>query len=63
MSDFGGPWWLVIDVMAVAILGAAIAYGVISWRTRRSAADEREREAAMKELYTKPDSQLPPSDR
>ena len=63
MPDFGGPWWLVIDVVAVAILGAAIAYGVVSWRVRRSAAEERAREAATKELYTKPDSQLPPSDR
>jgi hypothetical protein len=63
MPDFGGPWWLVIDVVAVAILGAAIVYGVIWSRTRRSAAEERESEAATKELYTKPDSQLRPSDR
>jgi hypothetical protein len=63
MPDFGGPWWLVIDVVAVAILGAAIAYGVIWSRKRRSAAEERRRDAATKELYTKPDSQLPPSDR
>jgi hypothetical protein len=32
MVVFGGPWWLVVDVIAVAISGTAIAYGVISWR-------------------------------
>jgi mannose/fructose/N-acetylgalactosamine-specific phosphotransferase system component IIC len=63
MVDFSGPWWLVVDLIAVAILGTAMAYGVISWRKRRSASEERRREAATKELYTKPDSQLPPSDR
>jgi hypothetical protein len=63
MPDFGGPWWLVVDVVAVAILAAAMAYGIVSWRKRRSAAAERARDAATRELYTKPDSQLPPADR
>ena len=63
MPDLGGPWWLLIDVVAVAILAGAIAYGVMSWRKRRSAAAESVRDAATKELYSKPDSELPPSER
>jgi hypothetical protein len=63
MPDLGGPSWLVIDVIAVAILAAAIAYGMMSWRKRRSAAAESARATATHELYTKPDSQLPPSER
>jgi hypothetical protein len=41
MADLGGPWWLVVDVVAVAILGAAIAYGLISWRSFRYAIAEK----------------------
>jgi hypothetical protein len=34
MNDAGGWLWLVIDVGAVAVLGVAIAYGVMKARRR-----------------------------
>jgi hypothetical protein len=34
-QDHGGWLWLLIDVVAVAILAAAIIYGTTHWRKRR----------------------------
>jgi hypothetical protein len=50
--DWGGWMWVVIDIVAVAILRPAIAYGSYRWSTRpldpavKQASDE-----ATRELY------------
>lgn len=55
MSGEAGGWmWLLIDVALVAILAAALVYGIMAWR-RRSAAAERQGEAATDRLYQRPD--------
>jgi hypothetical protein len=53
MQDAGGGWWwVVIDILAVVILGIAIAYGVIVARRRRTGPrTEQARREAVKELY------------
>lgn len=50
-SDAGGWMWLLIDVALVAALGAALIYGVNVWRKRRSAAADRARDNATRDLY------------
>jgi hypothetical protein len=51
-GDAGGWLWLLIDVGFVAILAAALIYGISMWHTRRrSPALERRREEATRELY------------
>ena len=50
-GDAGGWLWLLIDVALVAILGAALVYGVAMWRKRRSATAEQVRDNATRELY------------
>lgn len=56
MSGEAGGWmWLLIDVALVAILAAALAYGVLVWRNRRSPAADRMRDEATDRLYHKPD--------
>lgn len=56
MSGEAGGWmWLLIDVVLVAILAAALAYGVLVWRKRRSPAADRMRDEATDRLYRKPD--------
>ena len=47
--------WLVIDVIGVAILGLAIAYGLMSWRKRRSSHAVRAGEQATERLYQEKD--------
>lgn len=54
-GEFGGWMWIVINVGAVAVLGAALAYGVSVWRGRRSAALERLRDRKTEELQQRPD--------
>jgi hypothetical protein len=55
MNDDAGGWlWLVIDVAFVALLAAALVYGVSVWRKRRSAASEQVRDRATRELYQHP---------
>jgi hypothetical protein len=52
MNDDAGGWlWLIIDVAFVALLAGALIYGVNVWRKRRSAAAERVRDNATRELY------------
>jgi hypothetical protein len=32
MPDAGGPLWLFIDVLLVAVLAGALIYGMVMWR-------------------------------
>jgi hypothetical protein len=54
-KDIGGPLWLLIDVLAVAALGAAIAYGTMAWRRRRNRGLEQVRDDATKRLFEQSD--------
>lgn len=49
----GGGWlWFILDVLGVAILAAALIYGMATWRRRpKSPAAERAREEAVRENY------------
>jgi hypothetical protein len=50
--DAGGGLWLIIDVIAVAILAAAMIYGTMQWHKRRkSRALEQHRDEATQELF------------
>lgn len=52
MSGEAGGWmWLLMDVALVAVLAAALAYGVMIWRRRRSPAAEAARDRATRNLY------------
>jgi Ni/Fe-hydrogenase subunit HybB-like protein len=52
MDDAGGWLWLVIDVGFVAILAAALIYGVTMWHfRRRNRAAQQARDEATRELY------------
>jgi len=65
MSGEAGGWmWLMLDVLAVAVLAAALAYGVMVWR-RRSPAADRAGEKATDALYRHgdPESGEPGFDR
>ncbi|MBX9830078.1 MAG: hypothetical protein K2Y27_34425 [Xanthobacteraceae bacterium] len=55
-GDAGGWMWLLIDVGLVAVLGAALIYGIVQWRNqpKRPAVQER-RDQATRRLYDKPD--------
>jgi hypothetical protein len=53
-SDAGGWLFFVMDVAFVALLAAALIYGVNVWRKRRSAASEQMRDRATRELYRNP---------
>jgi hypothetical protein len=46
----GGWLWLLIDVGFVAVLGAAIAYGMVHVR-RRSARQKKQTDQATRDLY------------
>jgi CBS-domain-containing membrane protein len=53
--DWGGWMWFVIDVLAVVILGVALAYGAAMWRHRpRNPQIERASDEATKDLYHHP---------
>jgi len=50
--DWGGWMWFIIDVVAVAILGGAIAYGASMWRHRpRDRKTEQASDEATRKLY------------
>jgi hypothetical protein len=54
-GDAGGWLWLLIDVGFVAILAAAMIYGITMWhRRRRDPITERRRDEATRELYRRP---------
>jgi type II secretory pathway pseudopilin PulG len=48
MEDQGGWLWLIIDVIFVAILGAALVWGTLMWRSRRQRAHT---EQATRDMY------------
>jgi hypothetical protein len=53
--DWGGWMWFVIDVLAVTVLGAAIAYGTTMWRRRPIDPEiERRSDEATRDLYHHP---------
>jgi hypothetical protein len=49
-SEMSGWLWFVIDVGFVAVLGAALAYGIMHAR-RLSARKRQQRDAATRNLY------------
>jgi len=52
MHDYGGWMWFLIDVGLVAILAAALVYGVVMWRRRyRDPATREIRDEATERLY------------
>jgi flagellar basal body-associated protein FliL len=60
MSGETSGWlWILIDVVAVIVLGAALAYGAWKWRDRRRPAIERVRDRKTEELHRQPDPDEP----
>jgi hypothetical protein len=57
MDDDAGGWmWILIDVGFVAVLGAALIYGIMQWRNRtKSPATQERRDQATRRLFDKPD--------
>jgi hypothetical protein len=56
MDDAGGWLWLIIDVGLVALLGAGLAYVMLTWRRRRKdPMIERARDEATRRAYQEPD--------
>lgn len=56
MSGEAGGWmWLLMDVVLVAVLAAAMAYGILVWRRRGSGAVSRVRDQAIERLYQRGD--------
>jgi hypothetical protein len=49
-SEMSGWLWFVIDVGFVAVLGAALAYGIVHAR-RLSARKRQQRDEATRDLY------------
>ena len=50
--DWGGWMWFVIDVVAVGVLGGAMAYGIIQWRHRPTDPEtQRRSDEKTRELY------------
>jgi hypothetical protein len=48
--------WLLIDVAFVAVLGAALIYGIVQWRNRpKSPAVQERRDQATRRLFDNPD--------
>ena len=54
-GDTGGWLWLLIDVGLVAVLAAALMYGVLAWQRGRSRSTDQARDEATRELYRRPD--------
>lgn len=54
-GETGGWLWILIDIGAVVVLGAALAYGLWTWKVRRSRAADRLRDRKTGELYRQPD--------
>ena len=52
MPQLSGSLWLLIDVALVALLAAAMIYGIMKWRhRRRDPAMERARDDATRRVY------------
>jgi hypothetical protein len=60
MEDAGGSLWFVIDVILVAGLALALAYGIMAWRRRRLGPNtEAIRDAATHRAYEENPSNRP----
>ena len=53
ITDLGGPAFLLIDVVFVALLAVALVFGVKWWRRRSPAVKQAEVEG-VRDLYGKP---------
>ena len=54
MHDYGAWMWFLIDVVLVAILAAALIYGIGMWRRRpRNSTTQEIRDEATDRLYDK----------
>lgn len=51
MYEFGGWLWFIINVLMVFVLGAAMVYGVMRWRSAPRVS--RRRDEATREVYDK----------
>ena len=50
--DYGGWMWLIIDLAALLVLGAALVYGTRKWaHRRRDPRTVKAQEEATRELY------------
>lgn len=54
ITDLGGPAFLVIDVVFVALLAVALVFGARWWRGRRGPAVKQAEVEAVRDLYGKP---------
>jgi hypothetical protein len=65
--DIGGWLWVIIDVLAVAVLAGAMIYGGRMWANRRrDPATDQATERAVRELYQRERSDVghqPPGSR
>jgi hypothetical protein len=56
MDGDTGWMWLVIDVGFVAVLGAALIYGIVQWRNRpKSRGEQERRDQATRRNFEKAD--------
>lgn len=54
--EAGGWLWLIIDVFAVVVLGAALVYATMQWRHRRKSRTDREaQDETVRENYRQED--------
>jgi uncharacterized iron-regulated membrane protein len=53
MEDASGWMWVIVYVIFVAALAAALIYGSMTWRKRRSRGMEQIRDDKTRELYGK----------
>jgi hypothetical protein len=57
-NDIGGWLWLFIDVILLAILGAALVYAVVMWSRRRTdSATRAASDAATERVYREAEQQ------
>ncbi len=59
-GDASGVMWIVINVGAVILLGAALFYGMTMWRKRRSAEVNRLRDRETERLHKRRDPEEMP---
>ena len=58
MNEEAGGWlWFLIDVAFVAVLAAALIYGIVVWRRRRNPRVEQIRDEATRDLYKRSGSE------
>ena len=57
ITDLGGPAFLLIDVVFVALLAVALVFGARWWRARRSPAVKQAEVEGVRDLYGKPNEE------